>query len=120
MRTGPHPLETEDVEEFGEEELGKTTSLMKEAIRLLAEMPENYKVFITGAHPQWLRTLERRFKEANLVDVVFMSAQSVLDGHLLGRRGALLIDDIMDLPWEMRDQLWQMQDSLKCYIPRRD
>lgn len=52
---------------------GKTTSLIERAIEALSELPDDEKVYITGAHANWVRTLSRDFQGAGLTDVVFMS-----------------------------------------------
>jgi hypothetical protein len=92
---------------------GRTTRLIEEAISLLSKMPDGYVVIITGAHPRWLRELEREFKEAGLVDVIFMSPQQIIQGRMRGLRGLLLIDDFQDLPRKEQVYILDEQRHLK-------
>lgn len=77
--------------------IGKTTELLERAVDLVADLPNDYYVFITTPHSQWLRTLERDFKAAGLIGVRFISIDQIKDGGLQGYRGKLLIDDFMDI-----------------------
>lgn len=86
--------------------MAKTTSLIEEAIEKLAEMPETHRVFITGAHPQWLHQLEHDFKASGLIGVVFLSPEQIINGALRGMKGILLVDDPCDLPAKAHDLLW--------------
>lgn len=88
--------------------MGRTIRLMEEAIELLGEIPEDHRVYITGAHTRWLLQLEREFKEAGLVDVKFVPVQSVLDGRLNGLKGVLLTDDFQDLTYEQQKRVWDV------------
>jgi hypothetical protein len=85
---------------------GKTTGLIEEAIRLVGEMPETHRVFITGAHSQWLHQLEREFRATGLVGVVFLSPHQICRGALRGMKGVLLVDDPWDLPAKVSDTLY--------------
>lgn len=76
---------------------GKTTSMMEKVIELLGELPENHKVFVTGAHTPWLSILERMFKEEGLIDVEFVPITILCSRGLSGKRGRLLVDDFGDL-----------------------
>lgn len=76
---------------------GKTTNLMEKVVNILAEIPRGGKVYVTGAHTKWLLELEKEFKAAGLVDVIFIPVGSVVSGKLRGCRGILLIDDTQDM-----------------------
>ena len=77
---------------------GKTTSLMEEAVDLLATLPEDVKVFITGGHSNWLLRLKREFELSGLVGVEFYTPHQIATGCLFGRKGVLLIYDPIDIP----------------------
>lgn len=79
---------------------GKTTRLVETALALLAEMQEDEKVFVTGAHVQWLLDLKNRFKETGLVGVEFLTPTQIKYGALNGKKGVLLIDDM----WELKEE----------------
>lgn len=81
-------------------EEGKTTSLIEEAIYLLGDLPEQYEVFITGAHTNWIHNLAKIFKSEGLFGVRFVSPLEIASGFLRGRLGILLIDDASDLSYE--------------------
>ena len=92
---------------------GKTTELMEEAVRLLAILPEGQNVYVTGAHTRHLNDLEREFKEAGLVDVVFLAKTSIMyNGALRGRRGILLIDDLQDMTFKEQELITMERDML--------
>lgn len=97
---------------------GKTTSLMEEAIAILSELPEDAKVFITGAHSRWLLDLKKDFKEAGLVDVEFYTASRIIQGCLRGQRGILLIDDAWDLSPRDLDYILEEKRRLESYYDR--
>lgn len=84
---------------------GKTTRLMERAVRELGDLPEGQRVYITGPHRRWLRELERAFKKAGLVDVVFFTPEQIFDGRMRGCRGKLLIDDMEDFHWKDLDRI---------------
>lgn len=79
---------------------GKTTRLIEEAISLLADLPEDTNIFITGAHINWIHELNRRFKSSGLPNVIFFTPSQIKEGALRGRKGILLIDDYIDLSLE--------------------
>lgn len=76
---------------------GKTTAIFEEAIELLSEIPENHKVYVTGAHYQWLHELAAAFKHYGLVGVVVLTPDQIMAGGLRGCKGRLLIDDANDM-----------------------
>lgn len=92
---------------------GKTTQLMEEAVDLLGELPDGYKIFITGAHSKWLFELERAFKDNGLFDVKFLTVSQIKQGHLRGRKGRLLIDDFHDFSLDDREILLEEKKILR-------
>lgn len=92
---------------------GKTTNLIEQAIYLISTLPENSKVYITGAHTKWLRRLQVSFKDSGLVDVIFLTPEQIINGYLRGRRGILLIDDLYDLSYKCQKYLVEEQKCLK-------
>jgi hypothetical protein len=95
---------------------GKTTRMMETAVELLGELPENCRVFITGAHSPWLFELSQAFREAGLKDIEFFTPSQIINGCLHGRRGILLIDDEWDLPRRDRIVLLQEQRLLRAKL----
>lgn len=93
--------------------MDKTTRIFEKAIELVGTLPESQYVFITGAHPQWLKRLMMEFHAEGLEGVRIVSIHEILDGHLRGRKGRLLIDDVGDLTLNQRDRLWEEQRILE-------
>jgi hypothetical protein len=91
----------------------KTTKMFEEALRLVSEMPDTHRVFITGAHTHWLDQLRRDFRAAGLVGVEVITPGQILRGYLRGRRGKLLIDDIEEMSLDDRLLLLSEQEILE-------
>lgn len=95
---------------------GKTTNLVEEAVSLLADMPENAKVYITGAHTRHIRRLRDEFRAEGLKDVEFVTVPQIRSGYLNGRIGVLLIDDEWDLESHDRLALFDIQRVMNMKI----
>ena len=95
----------------------KTTNLFEEAVRLLAELPEGYSVFLTGAHSRWLSELKYRVRRFGLVDVHVFTVEEIKYGKLRGRRGVLLVDDVMDMSYKDAMEIRSEQAMLFYSIP---
>lgn len=87
----------------------KTTRIFEQAIYLICDLPEDHKVYITGAHYEWLCDLRRDFKETGLVGVEVITAVQISNGYLRGCKGRLLIDDIEDL--NHKDLEWLLMEK---------
>lgn len=92
---------------------GKTTRLMEQAVALLATLPEDERVYITGAHTTWLKQLEGDFRSSGLVDVVFITTAQICNGALRGRAGVLLIDDLIDMPSDTAAAVLEERNRLR-------
>lgn len=104
---------------IGDRDIGKTTRLFEKAINILSTLPPEQRVFVTGAHPIFLRELERSFRESGLVDVMFFSVEQIMRGALDGCRGVLLIDDYADLSIRHMDCINEAQRKLNHRSIRR-
>ena len=92
--------------------------IVGEAANILETLPPLAKVYITSGDVEDLLAMEREFKEYLISDVVFLTPQQILDGHLRGKRGILLITGTHLMPNNFRHCVFQEQEILKCELIR--
>lgn len=90
--------------------------IVGEAAELLVHLPEHAKVFITSSNLDFLMDMIYEFEEYLVTDVEFVTPAQILNGHLRGRAGVLLIKDARFLSEGMRHCLYQEAEVLKCDI----
>jgi len=90
---------------MSDQSIGKTTRMFDFVVAKLGELPEDTIVMISGAHINWLHTLERDFRSAGLTSVAFFTPDQIIQGRHRGIKGILVIDDFFDLPPEKQEFL---------------
>lgn len=91
--------------------------IVGEAANLLETLPEYAKVYITSGDLNKLIDMEIEFRDYLISDVVFITPKDILDGHLRGKFGVLLVCDTALMPYGYRHCILQeqqiLEDSLK-------
>lgn len=92
---------------------GRTTGIFEDAISHLGRLPDDCKVYITGANARWLDYLEREFLKAGLVGIVCLTLGEIRAGALRGVKGVLLIDDWWHFTLEDQQYLYDEMRRLE-------
>lgn len=91
-----------------------------EAGNLLEELPEDAKVFITSGDVNKLVQMEQGLEDYLIPSIEFVTPTEIMNGHLRGKLGVLLITDTWFMNERVIHCLWQeaeiMKNGLYAYL----
>lgn len=93
-------------------------NIMGEVATLLESLPDQAKVFLTSGDLDQLVYLQETMEEYLIPDVDFVAPSDIMEGHLRGRQGVLLIMGTWLMSDSVRRRMFEEQEYLKCTLRR--
>lgn len=97
-----------------------TDEIVGEVDRMLEELPVGGKVFVTMGDVSKLIELEEAFEDYIINNVEFVTPTNILQGHLRGKTGALIICGTWLMNDSVRDFVYREQQLMKCNLPMEE